>query len=103
MKMFSQRGWWNQRQYGDESEAEFRIPISKANLLPWHWNGLRGEMVTTAIVSCFVLLVYVQTWKAAIIVPVLVLCVAKALHQWHPYWIEVVVRLLTQPEGFQDS
>jgi hypothetical protein len=104
MKYFSQRGWWSQRQYDDpQSDSDYRIPISKANLLPWHWNGLRGEMVTAAFVSCIILLVYVHTWKAAVVVPVLILCVAKALHAWHAFWIEILVRLLTQPEGYQDS
>ncbi len=103
MMGFSSRGWWNSKQYDEHAESEYRIPISKANLTPWHWKGLRGEMVTLAFVSGFVLLVYVHAWKAAIVVPVLILCVAKALHQWHPFWIEVLVRLLTQPEGYQDS
>lgn len=102
MKGLPSRGWWNSKQY-DEQEGEFRIPLSKANLTPWHWKGLRGEMVTLAFGSAFVLLVYVHSWKAALLVPLLILCVAKALHQWHPFWIEILVRLLTQPEGFQDS
>ena len=102
MKGLPSRGWWNSKQY-DEPEGEYRIPLSKANLTPWHWKGLRGEMVTFAFGSAFVLLVYVHSWKAALVVPLLILCVAKALHQWHPFWIELLVRLLTQPEGFQDS
>lgn len=103
MMPMSSRGWWNSKQYDDHSDGDFRIPVSKANLLPWHWKGLRGEMVTAACVSAFVLIVYVHAWKAGIVVPVLILCLAKALHNWHPYWIEILVRLLVQPEGFQDS
>jgi len=64
---------------------------------------LRGEMVTLAFGVGFVLLVYVHAWKAAFLVPIAILYIAKQLHNWHPYWIEIVVRLLTQPEGFQDS
>src|SRR4051812_39435501 len=103
MMGLSSRGWWNSKQYDEPADGEYRIPISKANLTPWHWKGLRGEMVTLAFSSGFILLVYVHAWKAAFVVPVLILCVAKALHQWHPFWIELLVRLLSQPEGFQDS
>jgi hypothetical protein len=103
MQMLPTRGWWNQRQYDEQAENEYRIPISKANLTPWHWKGLRGEMVTIAFGSAFFLLVYVHAWKAALVVPILILCIAKMLHQWHPFWIEILVRLLVQPEGYQDS
>lgn len=103
MMGFASRGWWNQKQYEEHAEDEYRIPISKANLTPWHWNGLRGEMVTLAFGSFLFLLIYLHAWKAAIVVPLLILCVAKALHKWHPFWIEILVRLLCQPEGFQDS
>lgn len=99
----SLRGWWNVSQYNEPDQDEYRIPISKANLTPWHWKGLRGEMVTVAFGTCFILLVYVHAWKAAIVAPILILLIAKMLHNWHPFWIEMLVRLLTQPEGFQDS
>lgn len=103
MQMLPSRGWWNSKQYDEYAEEGFRIPISKANLVPWHWKGLRGEMVTAALISGLVLFAYVHAWKAGIVVPLLILVIAKALHQWHPYWIEILVRLLCQPEGFQDS
>lgn len=102
MKALLPRGGRTQTHPPDEA-GEFRIPISRANLTPWHWNGLRGEMVTLALGTGFVLLVYVQAWKAALIVPFLILYIAKRLHAWHPFWIEIVVRLLVQPEGHQDS
>ncbi len=97
-------GWWHSRQYAEsDSDADYRIPINRTGLTPWHWGGLRGEMVTIALISCFVLLVYVRWWEAAIVVPLLILLVAKKLHMWHPYWVELLVRLMITPAGFQDS
>lgn len=95
-------GWWKRKQF-EEREDEFRIPISKANLVPWHWGGIRGEVVTLAVITAIILLGIVHTFYAGLIVPFLIICVGKALHTWHPYWLEILVRLICQPEGFQDS
>ncbi len=97
-------GWWNSRQYNEaEAEDDFRIPINRTGLTPWQWGGLRGEMVALALVFGFVMLIYFHWWEAALIGPLVILIVAKRLHKWHPFWIELFVRLLIQPAGFQDS
>ena len=92
----------SQRQDG-ESDHQFRIYVNPVGLTPWMWKGIRGEVYAVFIGLLIVLGGMLHWYYAAAIVSPLWLMFGAWLSRRHPFWPEILVRLVVQPIGFLDS
>lgn len=100
--LFGRRG---DRSYDPSSgdDLRFRVYVNPVGLTPWMWGGIRGEVFVGFIALLIVLGGMFHWYWAALGVSVTWLLIGWWLSQWHPYWPEMVLRLLVQPIGFLDT
>src|SRR5689334_22942205 len=90
-------------EYDDQPEdQEYRVWVSPVGLLPWNWNGVRGEVFVTWLGLLVFLVAIVHWYWAALVVPQLWAVAGSAISKKDPFFPEVLFRLLAQPVGFLD-